>query len=395
VSGGSVRVLVVAEWYPSPTDPIHGIWAHRQALAARDAGAEVRVLALRRPVPPMAVARRGPLAVARWARAAIAAARPCELDGLEVRPVALLAPPRPWSYASWGAWIAPLLSRALARESFDLVHAHNVLPTGDAVVRGPARGRFVVSTHGPDIIHVAREGARAGAATRRTLRAARCVIANSRWAAQRCEQLAGAPLPVEVVHLGADVPARPPIRPRAQGGRRTVVTVAHLQARKRHAVVMRALATFPPAERPDYVIVGDGEMRRPLERLRDSLGLRDRVRFLGALAHDAALEQAWRGDVFAMPSAEEPFGVAYVEAMAGGVPAIGCEDEGGPRDIAAAGEGMVLVPPDDHAALAAAIGRCLRDGERLGAAARETVERAFTWRRCGERTLAAYEAALR
>jgi len=36
-----VRVLVVAEFYPRATDPALGIWAHRQALAARDAGAEI------------------------------------------------------------------------------------------------------------------------------------------------------------------------------------------------------------------------------------------------------------------------------------------------------------------------------------------------------------------
>jgi teichuronic acid biosynthesis glycosyltransferase TuaC len=390
VSASAVRVLVVAEWYPSRRDPVHGIWAHRQALAAREAGAEVRVLALRRPVPPLAVVRGGPRAVARWARAAARDARPYELDGLLVRPVPLIAPPRPWSYASWGAWIAPVLARALARERFDLVHAHNVLPVGEAAARARATPPFVVSTHGPDIIHVARRSERARAATRATLRAARGVIANSSWAAARCRELAETALPVHVVHLGADIPERPPPR----HAHPTVVTVAHLQARKRHAVVMRAIATLPPARRPDYVIVGDGAMRRRLEALRDSLRLGERVRFLGALDHDAALQEAWRAHVCAMPSAEEPFGVAYVEAMAGGVPAIGCMGEGGPEDIAAAGEGMLLVPPEDPRALAAAIERCLRERARLGAAARATVARSFSWRSCGERTLAAYEAAL-
>ena len=52
-----MRVAIVAEWYPSPADPVHGIWAHRQAVAARDAGADVRVLAMRRPVPPLAALR--------------------------------------------------------------------------------------------------------------------------------------------------------------------------------------------------------------------------------------------------------------------------------------------------------------------------------------------------
>jgi glycosyltransferase involved in cell wall biosynthesis len=386
-----VKVLVVAEWYPSPADPVHGIWAHKQALAARAAGAQVRVLALRRPIPPIAVARQGPAATARWLRAAAAALSPTELDGLQIIPVPFLAPPRPSSYASWGAWIAPTLRRALARERFDILHAHNVLPTGDALARCAPRARFVLSTHGPDIIHVAKRSARAAAATRRTLQAAACVIANSRWAAERCAQLAQAPLPTRVVHLGADVPRWPPRRHE----RPTIVTVAHLQRRKRHEVVLQALATMAPGSRPDYVIVGDGEMRGTLQELTGRLGLTEQVRFLGQLDHDAALREMWRCHVCAMPSAEEPFGVAYVEAMAGGLPAIGCRGEGGPQDIAAAGEGMVLVEGEDPAALAATLASCLHDRERLGAAARETVQRAFTWDRCGQQTLAAYEDALR
>lgn len=387
-----MRVLVVAEWYPSRADPVHGIWAHRQALAARDAGADVKVLALRRPIPPITVARSGPVAVARWMRAAVAELRrPRQLDGLTIRPVPFLAPPRPLSYASWGAWIAPALRRALADERFDLVHAHNVLPTGDAVRRGSKPPRFVVSTHGPDIIHVAQRSARAAAATRRTLREAAMVIANSRWAMARCEALAEASLPARVVHFGADLPAQSTVR----HARPTLVTVAHLQARKRHADVMHAIAQIDPARRPDYVLVGDGEMRGALEELRDRLGLAQWVHFRGQLDHGAAMAEAWRAHLCVMPSVEEPFGVAYIEAMAGGVPAIGCEGEGGPEDIAAAGEGMVLAPPGDHRALAAAIEACLRDRERLGAAARATVQRAFTWERCGAETVAAYEAALR
>jgi teichuronic acid biosynthesis glycosyltransferase TuaC len=387
-----MRVLVVAEWYPSPADPVHGIWAHRQALAVREAGAQVRVLALRRPVPPIAVARAGPAAIARWTRSAPAMLRPRELDGLHIQPVPFLAPPRPLSYGSWGAWIAPFLRRALARERFDLVHAHNVLPTGDAILRARNAPRFVLSTHGPDIIHVAGRSRASAKATRRTLRHAAVVIANSNWAAKRCEQLAGGPLPCQVVHLGADM--RPPSLEHSQRPP-TIITVAHLQRRKRHAVVMAALASLAKPQRPDYVIVGDGEMRRPLEALREQLGLKESVRFLGQLDHQQALAEIARAHLLVMPSVEEPFGVAYVEAMAAGVPAIGCQSEGGPQDIAAAGEGIVLVPADDEHALAAAIQSCLRDRDRLACAARETVERHFTWQRCGERTLAAYEEALK
>jgi len=47
-----MRVAVVAEFYPRAHDPVLGVWAHRQALAAREAGAEVSVFVLHRVVPP-------------------------------------------------------------------------------------------------------------------------------------------------------------------------------------------------------------------------------------------------------------------------------------------------------------------------------------------------------
>ena len=49
-----------------------------------------------------------------------------------------VAPPRPRSYASWGAWAAPTLALAL-RNRFDLVHAHYAVPAGDAARRPAAR----------------------------------------------------------------------------------------------------------------------------------------------------------------------------------------------------------------------------------------------------------------
>src|SRR6185312_15425160 len=98
-----------------------------------------------------------------------------------------------------------------------------------------------------------------------------------------------------------------------------------------------------------------------LERLTAELGLGETVRFLGQLPNDRAVAHVAECDLFVMPSVEEPFGVAFVEAMAAGVPAIGSRGEGGPEDIAAAGEGMVLVAPDDPGVLAAEIERLTTD----------------------------------
>jgi glycosyltransferase involved in cell wall biosynthesis len=95
----------------------------------------------------------------------------------------------------------------------------------------------------------------------------------------------------------------------------------------------------------------------------------------------------------ALPSVDEAFGVAYVEALAHGVPAIGCAGESGPEEIAALGDGMLLVPPGDEAALAGAIERAIAD-PALPPAARATAAAHFTWEACGRATVAAYEAAL-
>ena len=113
-----------------------GVWAHRQALAARDAGADVRVLVLHRPVPSKAALRsREPRALLEPLRQPLRTT----LDGIEVTYVPFLAPPRPRSYGSWGAWAAPSLALALRRLRrrfpFDLVHAHYAAPAGDAVRR--------------------------------------------------------------------------------------------------------------------------------------------------------------------------------------------------------------------------------------------------------------------
>src|SRR5262249_6681213 len=128
-----MRVAVVAEYYPRAAEPALGVWAHRQALATQEAGAEVEGVVLHRPVPPKAALRE------RGAAALLAPLRQplrTELDGLHVTYVPFLAPPRPRSYGHWGAWAAPSLAVALhvlrRRFRFDLVHAHYAAPGGDA-----------------------------------------------------------------------------------------------------------------------------------------------------------------------------------------------------------------------------------------------------------------------
>jgi glycosyltransferase involved in cell wall biosynthesis len=407
-----VKVAVVAEFYPRRGDPVLGVWAHRQALAARDAGAEVRVLVLHRLIPPRASFAAGPGGVGSALARLVREPRKQTRDGLEVSYIPYVSPPRSGSYANWGAWAAPTLALALRRLRrsfpFDLIHAHNAVPAGDAVRRTRVNVPLVVSVHGGDVLYTAAApptGTVAGAAAvARGLGAARLVLANSRGIAELAQAHGAAE--TRVVHLGADLPASGhPSRRTAPEGRMggppapSIVTVAHLVARKRHADVLRALAVLGqryPTLR--YVIVGEGPERVALEGLAARLGVAARVEFRGQLPPAEAIEQARRCTLFVMPSTEEAFGVAYVEAMAGGLPAIGCRGEPGPEEIAAAGDGFMLVPPGDIERLTQRIDELLSDTNRLREAsqrARATVAAHFTWERCGEQTLAAYEHALR
>jgi teichuronic acid biosynthesis glycosyltransferase TuaC len=393
------RVAVVAEFYPSRRDPVWGIWSHRQALAARAAGAELRVIVLHRLVPPRSSLSAGPAGAARALGALLAEPRRQVFDGIQVQYLPYVSPQREEHYPEWGAWAAPPLAIALRRLRrsfpFDLIHAHNAVPAADAVRRARLGVPTVVSVHGGDVLYTARRGRAGAQAVARGLGAARLVLANSQGIAELSAEHGARE--TRVVHLGTDLP--PLARTRQADGERSLVTVAHLVARKRHGDVLRALAVLSDRHpRLRYKIVGDGPERTALEGLAARLGVSDRVDFLGQLAPEEALAAARSCTLFVMPSTEEAFGVVYVEAMAGGLPAIGCRGEPGPEEIAAAGDGFVLVPPGDIERLTQRIDELLSDPHRLreaGQRARATVAANFTWERCGEQTLAAYRHVLR
>jgi teichuronic acid biosynthesis glycosyltransferase TuaC len=393
------RVVVVAEFYPSRRDSVLGVWAHRQALAARDAGADVRVLVLNRLVPPRAAFAAGPVTAARELAARISEEVAQTVDGLAVTYVPYASPPRERFYPTWGRWAAAPLGLALRRLRrsfpFEVVHAHNAVPAADAARIAAPGVPLIVSVHGGDVLHTALRGPAGATAVRRGLEAAQLVLANSEGIAELAR--ASGARETRVVHLGTDLPA---IQRRRLGeGPSSLVTVGHLVARKRHADVLRALAVLAPRHpRLRYTIIGDGPERGALETLAGRLEVSERVEFLGQLNPDETLVRARLATLFVMPSTEEAFGVAYIEAMAAGIPAIGCRGEPGPEEIAAAGDGFLLVPPGDIERLTQRIDELLSDPQRLREAAqraRATVAENFTWERCGEETAAAYRQLAR
>jgi len=205
---------------------------------------------------------------------------------------------------------------------------------------------------------------------------------------------------IEVIPNGIDLGRLPPFSLDRRGARsaaglqrdrRLVAGIGRLDAQKDFPTFLRAAAIIA-ADFPDvdFLVVGEGEEQAALEALARRLGLGARVVFTG-LRHDVPRLLA-AVDVLALTSLYEGFPNVLLEAMATGAVAV-ATDVGGCRELVTSGETGVLVPPRAPAAVAAAVGRVLRDpalARRLATAARQRVEAAFSVDVMARRTMDAY-----
>ncbi len=159
-----------------------------------------------------------------------------------------------------------------------------------------------------------------------------------------------------------------------------LISVGALRALKNHATVIHGLA-LTRANDVSLTIVGDGPQRRELEALVESLGLQNRVEFLGRLPRDAVLRRLWEADAFVSLSRGEGLPVAVLEAMSCHCPVI-LSDLPAHREIRSRRKDLVpLIHADDSRTLAHAIDAWSRmplDVLRAwGADCREHVERTY------------------
>ena len=125
----------------------------------------------------------------------------------------------------------------------------------------------------------------------------------------------------------------------------------------------------------------DGQERDRIESLVEALDLSARVRFLGRVDQDLLSTYYAASDVCCMPSHEEPFGLAALEAMACGTPVV-ASAVGGLNFTVLPEQTGLLVAPGDSSQLGQAIARMLGDrswAAHLGRASRARVEAHFSW----------------
>ena len=260
--------------------------------------------------------------------------------------------------------------------------------------------------HGTDLLklagHVAQSPIRRASA-RAVIGSAAVYVTNSRWTAGVCERVlaqlgfdSARRGPVRVVPLGtAPDRFRPDLDPRPVRARyglgegRWLLTVARLVEHKGVDIGIRAFALLAP-DYPDlgYAVAGEGEIRPSLEALARSLGVGDRVRFLGGvpdrdLPFLLNVPTVYLGVAREMSDKVEGFGIAIVEASASGVPVVGGR-AGGIPDAVREGETGLLADCEDPAAVAAAVRSILDDAllhARLAAGGRAAVLSYYNWPR--------------
>jgi len=152
----------------------------------------------------------------------------------------------------------------------------------------------------------------------------------------------------------------------------SVVAMGRFGHEKGFDMLIKAFARAISAH-PDWslIILGDGKLRPELEKLRDDLGLQDKVSMPG-IVHNASayLNQA---DIFVLSSRYEAFPMSLCEAMAAGTAVISYDCESGPGEIITDGVDGILVPSGDTRLLGRSIGELMEDANKRNALAKSAM----------------------
>ena len=288
--------------------------------------------------------------------------------------------------------------------SFDIIHCH-FGPIGQLAAKlrdaGIIDGQLVTVFHGVDISAYVRDEPN----YYRFLFATGDLFQpiSQAWS-RKLVTLGCDPARIDVHHMGIDV-TRYPFRARNYETARPlrVLTVGRLVEKKGVADALAAVADlFDAGIAVEYVVVGDGPLRRDLEELAEKLGISSHVEFLGWQEQAAVAQLMAENDILLAPSVtaadgdQEGIPVTIMEAMAAGMLVVSTRHSGIP-ELVEDGRSGLLVAERDVPALAAAVRRLAVSGEAwpaMSAAAREAVLKKFEISTLNKKLVRRYGALL-
>lgn len=268
----------------------------------------------------------------------------------------------------------------------DVFHCH-FGPVANQAVEAlgllPYEGKIVTTFHGYDLSrHIAAGGEQV---YRRLFRDGDLFLPVSELWRRRLIELGAPPERVVVHRMGVNTTAlRPVVRNRAPESRLHVLSIGRLVEKKGFEHGIRAVASLQrQGIGVQYTIVGDGPLRKPLEKLASGCTLGDDITFMGGLTRGEVVSLLATADVLLVPSVtaqdgdQEGIPVVVMEAMATAMPVVASRHSGIP-ELVRNGETGLLAEERDEMGLVAHLGRLAGDAElrrALGARGRSAVER--------------------
>lgn len=257
-----------------------------------------------------------------------------------------------FTYPPYTLALATKLAALCREERIDVLHAHYAIPHAVSAylcrqMLGRGAPKIVTTLHGTDITLVGLDDS-FYEITRFSLLESDGVTAVSNYLARQVRQRFKLESDVTTIYNFIDLERFSPsnrdgaVRSRfACGDEALVGHLSNFRWVKRVPDVVRVFQRIVLHVPACLVMIGDGPDLPAVKLVADELGVLDRIKFLGSEQDAAALLPAL--DLFLLPSEQESFGLAALEAMACGVPVI-ASNVGGLPELVTEGEAGHLFP---------------------------------------------------
>lgn len=365
-----MKVLYITMMYPVPKYPQKGIFCHEQVKALKQIGVDVDVIV---PLPFYDK----DYEKSEW-----------DYEGIHIRYIRYFKLPGVRGFENIGKYLYHALKRAkIDFGQYDILHADAPLPAGDAmrIVSQKYDIPFVVHGHGLDVFledsyKNAKNCDKIVRASIRVYQEAAAIAGVSQKVLDQIQKKVDISKKGYVVYNGVDTDEFVPVGHKNQ--RIEIVSIGNLIPLKGHDYTIQAVKKIVEKGKYDIhlTIAGRGEKEAELKTLVEKLELSKYVQFVGYVTYDKIVSLLQNSDVFVLPSYYEALGCVYLEAMACGVPVIGCWGNG-IDEIIRNGQDGYLVEGKKVESIVENVEKMLEKNhyKEMGRLARENVEKSYRW----------------